>query len=80
VLGAHFHRLLLRHCFVWLSFRQSTEAVIAGFEAAWGFFEGTFKVVIFENVPRPFSRITTGNIPLKYCQAASNPFITSCIV
>ena len=35
-----------RHCFVWLSFRQSTEAVIAGFEAAWAFFGGVFKVVI----------------------------------
>lgn len=29
-----------RHCFVWLSFRQTTEAVIAGFEAAWRFFGG----------------------------------------
>ncbi len=24
-----------RHCFVWLTFRQATEAVIDGFEAAW---------------------------------------------
>ncbi|HTT90410.1 MAG TPA: IS21 family transposase [Acidimicrobiales bacterium] len=39
-----------RHCFVWLSFRQSTEAVIAGFEAAWAFFEGVFKVVIPDNM------------------------------
>jgi transposase len=39
-----------RHCFVWLSFRQSTEAVIAGFEAAWGFFGGVFKVVIPDNM------------------------------
>jgi hypothetical protein len=29
-----------RHCFVWLSFRQTTEAVIAGFEAAWVFSAG----------------------------------------
>ena len=41
-----------RHCFVWLSFRQTTEAVINGFEAAWAFFGGVFRVVIPENVPR----------------------------
>lgn len=38
-----------RHCFVWLSFRQTTEAVIAGFEAAWSFFCGVFAVVIPDN-------------------------------
>jgi hypothetical protein len=41
-----------RHCFVWLSFRQTTEAVIAGFEAAWGFFGGVFKVIIPDYVAR----------------------------
>jgi hypothetical protein len=41
-----------RHCFVWLTFRQTTEAVIEGFEAAWRFFGGVFAVVIPENVPR----------------------------
>jgi transposase len=39
-----------RHCFVWLSFRQTTEAVIAGFEAAWSFFGGVFAVVIPDNM------------------------------
>jgi hypothetical protein len=39
-----------RHCFVWLSFRQTTESVIAGFEAAWEFFGGVFKVVIPDNL------------------------------
>ena len=39
-----------RHCFVWLSFRQTTEAVIEGFEAAWSFFNGVFKVVIPDNM------------------------------
>ncbi len=39
-----------RHCFVWLSFNQTTETVIAGFEAAWAFFEGVFKVVIPDNM------------------------------
>jgi transposase len=39
-----------RHQFVWLSFRQTTEAVITGFEAAWQFFGGVFKVVIPDNM------------------------------
>jgi hypothetical protein len=39
-----------RHCFVWLSFGQTTEATIAGFEAAWAFFAGVFKVVIPDNM------------------------------
>ena len=39
-----------RHCFVWLSFSQTTETVIAGFEAAWAFFGGVFKVVIPDNM------------------------------
>jgi len=39
-----------RHCFVWLSFRQDLAAVIAGFEAAWTFFGGVFRVVIPDNM------------------------------
>jgi hypothetical protein len=39
-----------RHCFVWLTFRQTTAAVIAGFEAAWGFFGGVFAVVVPDNM------------------------------
>ena len=39
-----------RYCFVWLSFRQTTEDVITGFEAAWEFFGGVFKVVIPDNL------------------------------
>lgn len=39
-----------RHCFVWLTFTQTTAAVIAGFEAAWVFFGGIFKVVIPDNL------------------------------
>jgi transposase len=35
-----------RYCFVWLSFRQTTEAVVAVFEAAWAFLGGVFPVVI----------------------------------
>jgi hypothetical protein len=47
-----------RHCFVWLSFNQTTETVIAGFEAGWAFFGGVFKVVIPDNMS---SAITTAD-------------------
>lgn len=39
-----------RHCFVWPTFTQTTEDVIAGFEAAWLFFGGVFPVVIPDNM------------------------------
>jgi transposase len=39
-----------RHMFVNLSFRQDLPSVIAGFEAAWAFFGGVFKVVIPDNM------------------------------
>src|SRR5260370_6194731 len=39
-----------RHCYVHLSFRQDLAAVIAGFEAAWTFFGGGFRVVIPDNM------------------------------
>jgi transposase len=39
-----------RHCFVWLTFQQTTEAVIAGCEAAWAFFGGVFKTLIPDNM------------------------------
>jgi transposase len=39
-----------RHMFVWLSFAQTLEAVIAGCEAAWAFFGGCFKVLIPDNM------------------------------
>ena len=39
-----------RHTFVWLTFRQTTEAVVAGFEAAWQFYGGVFAVVIPDNL------------------------------
>jgi transposase len=39
-----------RHLFVWPTFRQTTEEVIAGFEAAWLYFGGVFPVVIPDNM------------------------------
>jgi Mu transposase, C-terminal domain len=39
-----------RHCYVHLTFRQDLPAVIAGFEGAWAFFGGVFKVIIPDNM------------------------------
>lgn len=39
-----------RHAFVWLSYHQSVEDVIEGFEAAWRFFGGVISVVIPDNM------------------------------
>jgi transposase len=39
-----------RHCFVWLTHRQTTDDVIAGFEAAWRFFGGVFATVVPDNL------------------------------
>ena len=39
-----------RHMFVWLSFAQTLEAIIAGSEAGWRFFGGVFKVLIPDNM------------------------------
>jgi transposase len=49
------HALILtavysRHMFVFLSFGQDLTAVIGGFEAAWAFFGGVFRVVIVDNM------------------------------
>jgi hypothetical protein len=45
-----FTAVFSRHCFVWLTFRQTTEAVVAGFEAAWAFFDGVLRVVVPDNM------------------------------
>ena len=39
-----------RHTFVFLTFRQTLQAVIEGFEAAWAFFGGVFAVVVPDNM------------------------------
>lgn len=45
-----FTPVVSRYSFVWLSFRQTLEDVIAGFEAAWVFFDGVFATVIPDNL------------------------------
>jgi hypothetical protein len=41
-----FTPVVSRYSFVWLSFRQRVDDVIAGCEAAWAFFDGVFATVI----------------------------------
>lgn len=44
-----FTAVVSRHMFVWLTFRQTTAAFIAGCEAAWRFFGGVFPVMVSDN-------------------------------
>src|SRR5450755_106992 len=52
-----FTAVMSRYCFVFLSFSQTTAAVIAGCEAAWAFYGGMFPVLIPENVAGHIFRI-----------------------
>ena len=45
-----FTAVLSRYCFVYLTFSQTTAAVIAGCEAAWSFFGGMFTVLVPDNL------------------------------
>ena len=40
-----------RHCFLWPSFGQTLEDVIAGLESAWAFFGGIPKYLVIDNCP-----------------------------
>ena len=50
VQGLIFTACFSRHQFVWPTFSQTTEEVIRGFEAAWGYFGAVFPVVIPDNM------------------------------
>ena len=45
-----FTAVFSRYCFVFLTFSQTTQAVIAGCEAAWAFFGGMFTVLVPDNL------------------------------
>jgi transposase len=45
-----FTAVFSRYCYVYLTFSQTTVAVIAGCEAAWAFFGGMFAVLIPDNL------------------------------
>ena len=48
--GLIFTAVYSRHMFLYPTHRQTLEEVIAGFEAAWAFFDGVFKVIIPDNM------------------------------
>jgi transposase len=48
--GLVFTACYSRHQFVFLTYRQTLDAVIEGFERAWVFFGGVFRVVIPDNI------------------------------
>ena len=50
--GLIFTACFSRHSFVWPTFKQTTEVVIKGFEAARSFFGGVFPVVMPDYFPR----------------------------
>jgi transposase len=70
-----------RHMFVWLSFSQTLEAVIAGCEAAWSYFGGCFKVLVPDNMSPVVAgadavnpRFTTGWLDYaQHCGFATDP-------
>lgn len=45
-----FTAVFSRFCYVYLTFRQTTQAVIAGCEAAWAFYGGVFPVLVPDNL------------------------------
>jgi transposase len=45
-----FTAVVSRHMFVWVTHRETLEDVIAGCEAAWGFFGGVFRVLVPDNL------------------------------
>ncbi|MGI9157054.1 MAG: IS21/IS408/IS1162 family transposase [Marmoricola sp.] len=48
--GLIFTPVVSRYTFVWLSFRQTIDDVIAGCEAAWAFYDGVFGTIIPDNL------------------------------
>ena len=48
--GLIFTPVVSRYTFVWLSFRQTVQDVIAGCEAAWEFYDGVFGTIIPDNM------------------------------
>jgi transposase len=50
VKGLIFTAVYSRHMFVYPTYRETLNDVIAGFEAAWAFFDGVFAVVVPDNM------------------------------
>jgi len=56
--------------FCWLSFQQTVAAVIEGFEHAWAYFGGVFRVVIPDYVARHIIHVLC---PPELCGQAPGP-------
>ena len=73
-----------RHSFVWPTYGQKLEDVIAGLEAAWAFFDGVPRYLVIDNFPAAVAgadalhpRITRGF--LEYASiGASSPIRRGC--
>jgi transposase len=59
-----FTPVVSRYSFVWLSFRQTIDDVIAGSEAAWTFYDGVFATVIPDNLKAIVKRADATEPPL----------------
>jgi transposase len=79
--GLIFTAVFSRHMFVWLSFSQTLQAIIAGCEAAWRFFGGVFGVLVPDNTTAIVAdadpvnpRFTVGWLDYaQYCGFATDP-------
>ncbi len=56
-----FTAVFSRYCFVYLTFSQTVEEVIAGCEEAWAFFGGVFKVIVPDNLKPVVTRADAVN-------------------
>ena len=50
VFGLIFTLAFSRHMFVFVTFKQTTEEIIAGFEASFAYFGGIFKIAVIDNL------------------------------
>lgn len=69
-----FTAVFSRHMFVWLTFAQTLEAIVAGSEAAWRLFGGVFRVLVPDNASAIVAKADTTNPQftvgwLEYAQA-----------
>jgi hypothetical protein len=56
-----FTAVFSRYCFVYLTFSQTVEEVIAGCEEAWAFFGGVFKIIVPDNLKPVVTRADAVN-------------------
>ena len=77
--GLIFTAVYSRHMFVWPTYRQTLNDVIAGFEEAWRFFGGVFAVAIVDNMKAIVEKADATDPKLndafrEYAQARGSPW------